>query len=285
MRNISFGRPRQRSMNGGVDAAQRKPEKAWDPGSFAVELLWERLCSDIATDSVFFRPAKHAHVSRRGFLPKHISRFGLTLAFAAAVAVGTLASPSRAAAQDPAEEPVQIEASPKGLIGLGFIGAELGLTIPALAGLDETWSLIIFPVVGAAGGAIAGHYAIDNRGNEKAAVATLMIGLALVVPSIVITVAATAYDPEDDFEEEDAGGGDEAAEAESEPEAEPEAEIDRRRRLATRGGTGMVRVHEGGVSLAPPGLTVGQVYTAQELARYGGEQATEVHLSLFSGAF
>lgn len=221
-------------------------------------------------------------------MPKHISRFGLTLAFAATLAVGTLAEPSRAAAQDP--EPVQIDASPKGLIGLGFIGAELGLTIPALAGLDETWSLIVFPVVGAAGGAIAGHYAIDNRGNEKAAVATLMIGLALVVPSIVITVAATAYDPESDFEEDDGGGGDgeaEAPAAEEEPAAEPEPEaaIERRRRVATRGGTGMVRVHEGGVSLSLPGLSVGQVYTPQELARYGGEQATEVQLSLFSGVF
>lgn len=221
-------------------------------------------------------------------MPKHISRFGLTLAFAATLAVGTLAEPSRAAAQDPM--PVQVDASPKGLIGFGLIGAELGLTIPALAGLDETWSLIVFPVVGAAAGAIAGHYAIDNRGNEKAAVATLMVGLALVVPSIVITVAATAYDPEDDFEEDDGGGGGEEAEAseeesEPEPEAEPEARRESRRQLATRGGTGMVRVHEGGVSLSLPGLTVGQVYTAQELARYGGEQATEVQLSLFSGVF
>lgn len=213
------------------------------------------------------------------------------MAFAAALAVGALASPSRAAAQDPMDPgPVQVDASPKGLIGLGLIGAELGLTIPALAGLDETWSLIVFPVVGAAGGAIAGHYAIDNRGNEKAAVATLMIGLALVVPSIVITVAATAYDPEDDFEEEedaaaDEAGDEEAAEAEPEAEPEPEAELDRRRRLATAGGTGMVRIHDGGVSLALPALSVGQVYTPQELARYGGEQATEVQLSLFSGAF
>ena len=223
-------------------------------------------------------------------MPKHISRFGLTMAFAAALAVGALASPSRAAAQDPMDPgPVQVDASPKGLIGLGLIGAELGLTIPALAGLDETWSLVVFPIVGAAGGAIAGHYAIDNRGNEKAAVATLMIGLALVVPSIVITVAATAYDPEDDFEEEDAAadesGEEEAAEPEAEAEPEPEAELDRRRRLATRGGTGMVRIHDGGVSLALPALSVGQVYTPQELARYGGEQATEVQLSLFSGAF
>ena len=212
-------------------------------------------------------------------MPKHIRRFGLTMAFAAALAVGTLASPSRAAAQDPA--PVQVDASPKGLIGLGFIGAELGLTIPALAGLDETWSLIVFPVVGAAGGAVAGHYAIDNRGNEKAAVATLIIGLALVVPSIVITVAATAYDPEDDFEEE--GPEDEDGAEAAEPE--PEAELARRRRLATRGGSGMVRLHEGGVSLALPGLSVSQVYTPLELARYGGEQATEIQLSLFSGAF
>ena len=203
-------------------------------------------------------------------MPKHTSRFGLALAFAAAIAIGSLAAPSQAEAQAMEETGEQVGSSPKGLIGLGLIGAELGLTIPALAGLDETWSLIVFPAVGFAGGAIAGHYLIDNKDKPKAAVAMLITGLSLVIPSIVITVAATAYDPEGDIEE---------------AESEPESATRQRQRAVASAGSGMIRVHEGGVALTMPGLSVGGVYSAEELVRYGGDQATEVELSLISGSF
>ncbi|MBC7173576.1 MAG: hypothetical protein H5U40_14140, partial [Polyangiaceae bacterium] len=61
-----------------------------------------------------------------------------------------------------AEAVTQVEAGHKGLVGMGLLGAEIGLSVPALAGLDATWALIVFPIVGAAGGAISGHYAFDR---------------------------------------------------------------------------------------------------------------------------
>lgn len=198
------------------------------------------------------------------------------------------AAPSTAAAQ-PAE-PQRIDASPKGLLGLGFIGAELGLTIPALAGLDDTWALIVFPIVGAGGGAVAGHYAIDNRGNEKAAVATLTLGLALVVPALVLTLWATRYDPDDEDaiesstsgEEEEAAEGqsDEAAPAE---EAAPSAAVTPT--TTARAGTGLLRFGQGGLQLGLPGVSLVPSYTLEELTLFGGEQTNEVRLSLFTGAF
>ena len=221
-------------------------------------------------------------------MPKHISRFGFMLV--AALAVASAGAPSQASAQtdpDPVATPgEQVDASPKGLIGLGIIGAELGLVIPAVAGLDETWSLITFPVVGFGLGAVAGHFLIDENNNEKAAVAVLLTSLALVVPSIVITVAATAYDPVDDFEERTDQEVPEADQQEPETvEDVLDEEASREMRTVAAAGTGMVRIHEGGVALTMPGLTVGRVYTPEELARYGGQQATEVQLSLVSGSF
>ena len=210
-------------------------------------------------------------------LPTHISRFGFVLAFAAASFAGNFAAPDVAEAQEPIEED-QLDASPKGLIGLGLIGAELGLTIPALAGLDETWSLITFPLVGFAGGAVAGHFLIDKNDKPKVAVAMLLTGLVLVLPSIVITVAATRYDPEAAFEEQQ--------EDERERNAETrEARLPTPAQSVAAAGTGMVRVHEGGVALTMPGLSVQPVYSPEELARYGGRQATEVQLSVVSGVF
>ena len=80
-----------------------------------------------------------------------------------ALALGVAARAARAAFAQDEEEP---EASPsttdpltadfKGMIGLGLIGAELGFVVPALAGARDTWVYIVFPVLGAGGGAVGG---------------------------------------------------------------------------------------------------------------------------------
>lgn len=216
-------------------------------------------------------------------LMSRFARGGFALLLAAAISMTT--APSTAAAQP--TEPQRIDASPKGLLGLGFIGAELGLTIPALAGLDDTWALIVFPVVGAAGGAVAGHYAIDNRGNEKAAVATLTLGLALVVPALVLTLWATRYDPDDEEAIESSTSGEEAEQGEEAAPAEevaPAAAATRRGAVA-RAGTGLLRLGQGGLQLGLPGVSLVPSYTREELALFGGGQTNEVRLSLFTGAF
>lgn len=199
-------------------------------------------------------------------------------AFVAALStalIATSATPSTAAAQ--ATEPNQIDASPKGLIGLGLIGAELGLTIPALAGLRETWSLIVFPVVGGAGGAIAGHFLLDRNGHVNASVAMLTVGLALIVPSVVLTLWATRYRPPED--------GVERSDDEMEPlDAEDEAASTPAGGAAQAGG-GLLRVGRQGLQVGLPDVGVLPMYSLEELALFGGRQGTEVRLSVLSGTF
>jgi hypothetical protein len=81
-----------------------------------------------------------------------------------------------------------VEATPKGTIGLGLVGAELGLIIPSVSGLNEVWALTVFPVVGATGGALAGYFALDKPGREKGSIAALVVGLAGVMPAVLVTV-------------------------------------------------------------------------------------------------
>jgi len=211
------------------------------------------------------------------------THFAVVALMAAALAFGGPAAEAHAQTSEPAG---QIEATPKGTIGLGLVGAEIGLVIPALAGLHETWAFVVFPLVGAAAGAVGGYFAIDNRDSENAAVAMLTTGLALLVPSLVLTLAMTAYDPQDEgeLEEEDSAleeidEGDEPAAAEPEPEAEV-------RRPAPRvAGAGLLRYGPRGLQLGLPGVGVVPTYTQEELRRYGGTQQREVRVSLFSGAF
>ena len=120
------------------------------------------------------------------------------LVVALALSVGAAALPQRAEAQVSTVRP-----DGKGILGLGLVGAELGLIIPALAGVrDEWWPYLVFPLLGAAGGAVGGWAVEQNTQNDaEVDVALMVVGLALVVPTIVGTLALTAYQPPDAAEE------------------------------------------------------------------------------------
>jgi hypothetical protein len=124
------------------------------------------------------------------------------LVVALALALATQLAPARASAQCVAGTPTCARVSPtaKGMIGLGLIGAELGFVIPALvqeaAGTNEWWPYLVFPVIGAAGGVVGGYFMEQETQNSaEVDVAFLAVGLALVVPALVTTLALTAYDP------------------------------------------------------------------------------------------
>jgi outer membrane protein OmpA-like peptidoglycan-associated protein len=82
-----------------------------------------------------------------------------------------------------------------GTIGLGLIGAELGFVIPAIAGVRSTWSLTVFPLVGAAGGAMGGYFLLDKGARHPAAAFDiLMVGaMALVIPGMMLTTWASSH--------------------------------------------------------------------------------------------
>ena len=145
----------------------------------------------------------------------------------------------------------QVKATPKGTVGLGLVGAELGLIIPSVAGLDEAWALTVFPIVGAAGGALAGYFLIDDPGKEKLAVGALALGMAGLIPAVMLTVKATRYDPDDDRSFQ----------------AQLKAE------RAARAGPGLLRRTERGLSVAMPGVAI-------DTSRSKGAR-----VALFSGVF
>lgn len=188
--------------------------------------------------------------------------------------------------------PSQIDATPKGTIGLGVIGAEIGFAVPALAGLHDAWAFVVFPLIGAGGGAVAGYFLIDNNDNEKAAVGVLAASMALVIPTLVLTLAMTAYDPEDEGVvrgDDDSGGedGEEGSEDAAEPAEEESAQHRRMRQrvAAARAGAGLFRVSERGLQLGVPGFEFGGMYNERELWLNGSRQRTQFQVSLFTGSF
>lgn len=162
----------------------------------------------------------------------------------------------------------------KGIVGLGLIGGELGMVIPALAGIDETWAYLVFPAVGAIGGGVAGHFLLEANGHTEISIAALGVGMALVIPATVLTLSLNSYDPADEM-----------------PPAAPEsARFDvnaaraRRIEARVRAGSGLVRMADGGVWLGAPAVgPVASVTAAgSSTVRFG---VSDFQLSLLSGAF
>lgn len=163
---------------------------------------------------------------------------------------------------DPGVESVRqpLSADFKGTVGGGLIGAELGFMLPALLGARDAWQFIVFPIVGAGAGAVAGYFALERgEGRPELAVAVLVTGMALVIPATVVTLAAVAYEPEDEI---------------------PLQRAARTARAAVAAGPGLVRWSSEGLLLAPPALTVASL-RAEGSARSG----RSLRIPLLSGIF
>lgn len=196
------------------------------------------------------------------------------------VTAALVAAPSVTFAQND-----KVQADFKGAIGLGLVGAELGGVIPALVGVDAdtTWAYIVFPAVGAAGGAIGGYFALDKPDRVELSIAALTLGMALVIPAFVITLSATAYDS-GDVDNRSARGS-----------PASQARMDKARAIAARqaqsrgwqrlralaaSGPGLMRVVDGEFALAAPGLDV-----LPAMRVNGAMQVAGVSVSLLSGRF
>jgi hypothetical protein len=198
-------------------------------------------------------------------------RIGCALALTAVISLSAL--PRSAEAQvDPAVFS-DIQATPKGAIGLGLVGAELGLIIPSVSGLNEAWALAVFPIVGATGGALAGYFALDKPGREKGSVAVLVVGLAGVLPAILVTVKGVRKERQDRWEPT--------------PQIDLRTEKEQRAFETAEAGPGLLRRSRSGLRVAAPGVSFSRRAPQDaETVRMGGlRDRTEMRLSLASGVF
>jgi hypothetical protein len=192
----------------------------------------------------------------------HVRSSFVAVVVVVALAVAALGAPARARAQAEEEStrmPVTspVKADIKGMVGLGLIGAELGFVLPAVAGLHETWAFIVFPIAGAAGGAVGGYFLLEKGdGHPELAVGALTAGMALFIPALIVTLSATAYEPEATLAS-----------------------------VRAAGPGGAVRLGPGGLALAPPAIHVGSSDSPREALRTGTRVAQELRVSVLSGAF
>jgi hypothetical protein len=182
----------------------------------------------------------------------------------------------------------QVGSMGKGLVGLGLLSGEVVLSVEAAAGVRNPWALSIPTIVAAGGGAVGGYF-IDKLHKPDVSVALLACGMALFIPSIIITVARTKYVSEKDLaedvsvsvtgKEEEGEGTEGEEEAEPEPPAEPEASAPAPVMHA------MVDVDRTGLRLGVPPLGVYELYSEEELRSLASSQGVEYRLSILNVAF
>jgi hypothetical protein len=194
----------------------------------------------------------------------------------------------------------QVGADGKGALGGGILGAEIGFMVNALivnAGvreLDEWWAWILFPAVGAAGGAIGGFYGLEDpnmgQGFPEVAVAVFAVSMALIVPTFVGVLALTAYNPGPDTggtgatSDEDEAAGDEAPAASPDSSSDSSAGRSARERVLA-GGPGLLRLDRGQVLLGVPMISSADTYTPEERAHMQLPRMADVRIPLVSGTF
>lgn len=252
---------------------------------------------------------------RAEFLEQRSSRRGRLFAGAlvasAIAAAAVLATPNEAYAQT--AEPNSVSPTAKGIVGGGFLGAEIVMLPMGAAGLKPWWPYLVFGSLGAASGAVGG-WAIEQYAAPPAEAELYMLagGLALVIPTMVLVVNATTRqdypeeaqpEPTDQQPIPGENGttttpppGDSTTTTVSGPQsdASDRAKPKRTKKAASSGpaltnpsfpALTSVRVAGLDVAIGLPFVSVVPVYTRREMMTFGVEQREELRFTLLNTAF
>jgi hypothetical protein len=88
----------------------------------------------------------------------------------------------------------EVSASGKGIVGGALLGAEIVLATEAAFKVQPGWAYLVGGVGGAAAGGVGGYF-IEQDASSKTTMLMLAGGMALVIPTTVAVLSATAYEP------------------------------------------------------------------------------------------
>ena len=174
-----------------------------------------------------------------------------TLAVAFVVAAAVFVQAQSVTSQTTGTDTTQGEredASTAGIVGLGFLGADIGVLLPPLFNLhDQTWAWVVFPLALAGGGVGAGIAVTDSL-DKAVNVSFLAVGMAGLIPAIVGSLTWKANKEKASFQQQ-----------------------------------AMLKV--GPVSFNAPTFGASPTFSAAEQQKWGAQQRSTYRLSLFNGTF
>jgi hypothetical protein len=212
----------------------------------------------------------------------------------------------------------------KGIVGGTLLGAEIVLATEAAFKVKPAWAYVVGGLGGGAAGGIGGYF-IEQEANPKTTMLMLAGGMALVIPTTVAVLSATAYEPPASYTQDRAPTDEPVAEppqpsgaptpppapastspsgnevtapapAVPPPAASPSAPTSSRpKRNSNAHRTlpldyhlsppALIGVSSAALTLGVPAVEVRNVYSRNELALYGVTQATELRVPVLSVLF
>jgi hypothetical protein len=232
---------------------------------------------------------------------------------AALIACLFRAAPARAVGEESASPNV------KGVTGGALLGAEIVMLTEAALGAKDAWLYLAGGGAGAVAGGVGGYFA-EQSGSARLSLFLLAGGMALVIPTTVAVLSATAYEPPADYIQ-DRGPVDEPVADPAGPsgfQPEPGTELPpppsgrsapagdgaasghARGRQASTGHTqfepggrryrgmpprALVGVSPGALTLSLPPIEMHDVFSTEQVIRYGIAQRTELRLPVLHVVF
>jgi len=226
--------------------------------------------------------------------------------FSAAIALGgalVAFAPAEASAQD--EGPSQVTGTAKGIVGGALLGAEVVMIPMGAAGLKPWWPYLVFGGVGAAGGAVGGwavEQAVAESGPAEAPLYMLAGGLALIIPALVLSLNATTKDEFEDTADPAttttttkgaeppapgpaSPGAQPAGDGTTTIQVQPQSRNQKKKKPAPPRAGAIFDLASSEVRVGVPAIVVKNMYTNDEMAKFGVEQRTEVRVPFFSASF
>ncbi len=204
-------------------------------------------------------------------------------AWAAALALGAAALVSDAR-EARAEGPVVGTA--KGVVGGALLGGEAVALGIGIFGVSKGWPYLVFPAVGAVGGGIGGYF-VEQAAPAEAPLYMLAGGMALVIPTLIVTLNATIYRAPDTYPNEPVTNtpAPESPQPVSGKLRTPRPLHASRAPRPLHIPLSLFDVHDGRFALGVPAVEIRPVYTQEELAKFGVAQAREVKIPVFAATF
>lgn len=215
-----------------------------------------------------------------------------------AAVAGALALTARPAAA--LEDKTEASTDGKGITGGVLLGAEVIMLGEAAFKVKPAWAYAVGGLVGGAGGGVAGYF-IEKGGDAKVTMYMLAGGMALIIPTTVAVLSASAYEPPAGYTEDRGPTEEPTAEPPqplpAQPAAPPPAtsRSKARRKLARVGAPAVLYASEAPpallgvgprrVTLSVPAVEVRETYSRTELMQFGVEQKTEVRVPVFNYVF
>jgi len=194
----------------------------------------------------------------------------------------------------------EADASPKGTVGVGLIGAETVMLVEAIIDVKPAWAYIVGGAAGAVGGGVGGYF-IDQMGDARLSVLLLAGGMALAIPTTVAVLSATAYEVPSDYVQDRAPADEPVAEppmpdteseeppAEAPPAVEPSGRLERRRLRDTSRRPlpppALFGYDGSALTLGVPALELRDVYCRRDQLTYGLKKETEVRVPVLTVVF